>query len=204
PTTTRGETTGKTLALHDALPNYTVDVPVTVRDEHGQIQADTNTPEADKVTVNKGETPSAQGAIKNNKDLPEGTKYEWKEPIDTTTPGDKTGTVVVTYPDGSKDTVDVPVTVRDEHGQTQADTNTPEADKVTVNKGETPSAQGAIKNNKDLPEGTKYEWKEPIDTTTPGDKTGTVVVTYPDGSKDTVDVPVTVRDEHGQTQADTN
>src|SRR5699024_546134 len=100
------------------------------------------------------------------------------------TPGDKTGTVVVTYPDGSKDTVDVPVTVRDEHGQTQADTNTPEADKVTVNKGETPSAQGAIKNNKDLPEGTKYEWKEPIDTTTPGDKTGTVVVTYPDSSEE--------------------
>ncbi|MCC4510518.1 YSIRK signal domain/LPXTG anchor domain surface protein, partial [Limosilactobacillus reuteri] len=97
-----------------------------------------------------------------------------------------TGTVEVTYPDGSKETVEVPVTVRDANGHTQADTNTPEAGKVTVNKGETPSAQSAISNNKELPEGTQYDWKEPIDTTTPGDKTGTVVVTYPDGSSEEV------------------
>ncbi|WP_261673735.1 Rib/alpha-like domain-containing protein, partial [Streptococcus sp. HMSC074B11] len=160
--------------------------------------ADKYTPTAKDQTVNKGETPDAKGSIGNVSDLPSGTTFEYKTPVDTTTPGDKDATVVVTYPDGSKDEVPVKVTVKDP--STDADKNTPTAKEQTVNKGETPDAKGSIGNVSDLPSGTTFEYKTPVDTTTPGDKDATVVVTYPDGSKD--EVPVTVKVVDPSTDAD--
>ncbi|MSE06060.1 hypothetical protein GKC34_09705, partial [Lactobacillus salivarius] len=117
---------------------------------------------------------------------PAGTTYEWETEPDTSKPGDTTGTVKVTYGDGTTDTTEVTVHVRSD-----ADNFDPEKQTVTVNKNETPSAKDAIANSDKAPVGpdgteTKYEWKDPIDTTTSGDKTGTVVVTYPDGSSEEV------------------
>ncbi|WP_263862961.1 Rib/alpha-like domain-containing protein, partial [Ligilactobacillus agilis] len=116
--------------------------------------------------------------------LPDGAKVVWTTEPDTSEVGNgKTGQAKVVYGDNSEsEAVDVTYNVV----PNQADTNKPEAGKVTVNKGEKPSAQSAISNNKDLPEGTQYDWKETIDTTKPGDKTGTVVVTYQDGSSEEV------------------
>ncbi len=162
--------------------------------------ADKNEPKAKDQTVNIGETPKAEDSIENLKDLPDGTKVEFETPIDTTTAGDKPGKVVVTYPDGSTDTVDVTVKVVDP--STDADKNEPKAKDQTVNIGETPKAEDSIENLKDLPDGTKVEFETPIDTTTAGDKPGKVVVTYPDGSTDTVDVIVKVVDP--STDADKN
>ncbi|MCW1069203.1 Rib/alpha-like domain-containing protein, partial [Streptococcus anginosus] len=159
-------------------------------------QAEENTPTPKEQTVNVGETPDPKKSIGNVGDLPEGTKFEFKTPVDTTTPGDKDATVVVTYPDGSKDEVPVKVTVTDP--RTDADKNTPTPKEQTVNVGETPDPKKSIGNVGDLPEGTKFEFKTPVDTTTPGDKDATVVVTYPDGSKDEVPVKVTVADNSAQ------
>ena len=197
-TTTPGD---KSTTVVVTYPDGSKDeVPVTVKVVDPKTDADKNTPTPKDQTVNVGETPDPKKSIGNVGDLPSGTTVEYKTPVDTTTPGDKSTTVVVTYPDGSKDEVPVKVTVKDP--STDADKNTPTAKDQTVNKGETPDAKASIGNVSDLPSGTTFEYKTPVDTTTPGDKDATVVVTYPDGSKDEVPVKVTVKDP--STDADKN
>ena len=157
--------------------------------------AEKNTPVAKDQTVKVGEEPKAEDSIENFKDLPVGTTVAFKEPVDTATPGDKSPVVVVTYPDGSTEEVPVKVTVKDPSAPaTDADKNTPVAKDQTVKPGDKPNAKDSIGNVGDLPEGTTVEFKTPVDTTTPGEKDATVVVTYPDGSKDEVSVKVTVKD----------
>ena len=176
------------------------EVPVKVTVKTPSTDADNNTPVAKAQTVTPGTTPNAQDSIGNVADLPSGTTYDFKTPVDTTTPGDKGTTVVVTYPDGSTD--EVPVTIKVINPRTDADKNTPALKDQTVNIGETPKAQDSIGNVGDLPNGTKFDFKTPVDTTTEGDKDAIVVVTYPDGSKDEVPVKVTVKTP--STDADNN
>mgnify|MGYP000992074051 CR=1 FL=1 len=178
--TTAGNYT-PTLTVTDAAGNSSTDTFNFVVTP----QSDEFTPAGQDVPTKHGETPNAADGIANKGDLPADTKYDWKTPVDTSTPGDKPGTVVVTYPDGTKD--EVPVTVK---VKPQSDEFTPNGQDVPAKHGETPNAADGIANKGDLPDGTKYDWKTPVDTTTPGDKPGTVVVTYPDGTKD--EVPVTV------------
>uniref|UniRef100_UPI0025CE99A9 Rib/alpha-like domain-containing protein n=1 Tax=uncultured Streptococcus sp. TaxID=83427 RepID=UPI0025CE99A9 len=197
-TTTPGDK-GTTVVV--TYPDGSTDeVPVTIKVIDPRTDADNNTPVSKAQTVTPGTTPNAQDSIGNVGDLPNGTKFDFKTPVDTTTPGDKGTTVVVTYPDGSTD--EVPVTIKVADPRTDADKNTPALKDQTVNIGETPSAQDSIGNVGDLPNGTKFEFKTPVDTTTPGDKETTVVVTYPDGSTD--EVPVTIKVVDPRTDADKN
>ena len=177
------------------------EVPVTVTVVDPSTDADNNTPTAKAQTVKPGDQPNAKDSIGNVGDLPEGTKFEYKTPVDTTTEGEKDAIVVVTYPDGSKDEVPVKVTVKDP--RTDADKNTPVAKDQTVKPGDQPNAKDSIGNVGDLPEGTKFEYKTPVDTTTEGEKDAIVVVTYPDGSKDEVPVKVTVKAPHANTDKNT-
>ena len=151
----------------------------------------TATPNAQKQTVSYAATPDAGTSINKN-GLPAGTTYTWATtPSTTKGPGEKAGVVTVTYPDGSKDTVNVTVNVR-----RQADTYTPEAKEQTVDNGVVPKAEDSIGNVKGLPSGTTFTWQGGAPTTTEkGDHPGTVLVSYPDGTSETVSVVVKVREQ---------
>ncbi len=191
-------------------PDGSIDkVPATVivtDDNNGKTtnptDADKYDPEGQVVTVNKGDKlPDASNGISNTSDLPEGTNYTWKTPVDTTTSGDKPAIVVVTYPDGSSE--DVPTVVH--VNPTDADKYTPEGHNITVDKGsKVPDAETAITNNGDLPTGTNYTWKDTPDTNTIGDHPAIVVVTYPDGSQDNVPVIITVKDPNNKPENPTD
>ena len=125
---------------------------------------------------------------KANSNFPPGTLYNV----------DQRGNLVITYPDKSTDKITAAYLVTP--AAREADKYTPTAKEQTVKVGDAPKAEDSIANFKDLPSGTTAKFKEPVDTTTPGDKTPVVVVTYPDGSKDEVPVKVTVKDSSALTQ----
>ncbi|MDK7904725.1 Rib/alpha-like domain-containing protein, partial [Staphylococcus epidermidis] len=70
-----------------------------------------NKPEGQNIAVKKDTVPDPADGIKNKDDLPDGTKYTWEKTPDVSKPGDVPAIVVVTYPDGSKDKVDVHIVV---------------------------------------------------------------------------------------------
>ncbi len=135
-------------------------------------------------------------------------------------PGDKiTVPVEVTYPDGSKDNVDVTVTVNEPDAkETDADNHTPgyedgsgkPGEDVKIDKPEFKDKDGKVTTppegttfgpGEGAPDGVKIDPNTGEITVTipedakPGDKiTVPVEVTYPDGSKDKVDVTVTVEE----------
>ncbi len=121
-----------------------------------------------------------------NSDLPKDTQLSWKTPVDTTKADRQTGELEVTYPDGSKEVVEVPVKVG-----TDAEALTPivRPDLEVALNGQLTLEQVL---SSDLPKETQLSWKTPVDTTKAGHQTGELEVTYPDGSKDVVEVPVKV------------
>ncbi|MEZ7743079.1 Rib/alpha-like domain-containing protein, partial [Gemella sp. 20925_1_85] len=151
------------------------------------------TPNEQKQTVSYGATPDAGTSINKN-GLPGGTTYTWATtPSTTTGPGEKAGVVTVTYPDGSKDTVNVTVNVRELNGeyeptgtkiireQNAAVTNDDLKAAVTINN------NGNNKVKSVTPVGT-------ISTAEFGNKTINATVTYLDGTTDPVTIPLEVRD----------
>ena len=191
-TATKGEKDAIVVVTYPDKSTDEVPVKVTVKDPRSD--ADKNDPKAKAQDIYKGSTPDAKGSIDNADELPYGTSFAYKTPVDTTTPGKKDATVVVTYPDGSKDEVPVKVTVEDPDKISDAEKNTPTAKDQTVKVGEKPKAEASIGNFNKLPKGTTVKFKKPVDTTTPGKKDAIVVVTYPDTLTYEVPVKVTVKD----------
>ncbi|MBJ6275869.1 YSIRK-type signal peptide-containing protein, partial [Staphylococcus aureus] len=114
--------------------------------------ADQYAPKGKDQTVEQGQTLEAKNSIENLGDLPDGTKVDFKTPVDTSTPGDKDATVVVTYPDGTTDEVPAKVTVNKK--ATDADQYAPKGKDQTVEQGQTLEAKNSIENLGDLPDGT--------------------------------------------------
>ena len=158
-----------------------------------QTQKYTATPNAQKQTVSYGATPDAGTSINKN-GLPAGTTYTWATtPSTSTGPGEKAGVVTVTYPDGSKDTVNVTVAVRK-----LSDEYAPTGNKIVRNQNApvtnddlkaavTISNNGNSKVKSVTPVGT-------ISTTNAGTSTIKATVTYLDDTTDPVDIPLEVKD----------
>ena len=200
--TTAGNKPATVVVTYPDGSKYEVPVTVHVTTPTTPTDADKYTPKGQDVDTKTGVVPNPAEGIKNKGDLPDGTKYTWKDTPDVTTAGDKPATVVVTYPDGSKDEVPVTVHVTTPTTPTDADKYTPEGQDVNTKTGVVPDPAEGIKNKGDLPDGTKYTWKDTPDVTTAGDKPTTVVVTYPDGSKDEVPVTIHVTNPATPTDAD--
>ena len=152
------------------------------------------TPSGQKQTVSYGATPDAGTSINKN-GLPAGTTYTWATTpaTSTTTPGDKQGVVTVTYPDDSKDTVNVTVNVRrlaDEYAPTGTKITREQNTAVTnddLKAAVTISNNGNNKVKSVTPAGT-------ISTAEFGNKTINATVTYLDDTTDSVTIPLEVRD----------
>ena len=173
-------------------------IPVTVAYPDGSIdtvnasvhvdsQADTYTPKGQDLTVNIGDAPAAEDAITNIADLPDGTTFAWVTEPNTDAPGVLHNAVRVTYPDGSTEDVPVQITVLGD-----ADKYDPKPTTQTVDVNTAPDPADSIANKEELPEGTTYEWLDEPDTSSIGTKPASVVVRYPDGTEERVDVEVLV------------
>ena len=165
-------------------------VTITVKSMTTKYNA---TPNAQKQTVSYGDTPDAGTSINKN-GVPAGTTYTWATtPSTTTGPGEKAGVVTVTYPDGSKDTVNVTVNVRRLEVEYE-----PRATKITKNQNESVSnddlkAAVTISNNGN----SKVKSVTPVGTISTaeyGNKTINATVTYLDDTTDSVTIPLEVRD----------
>ncbi len=168
-TTTSGEKDVTVVAKLNGQPIVEVPAKVVVVDPKTQyVVADPSKPQ-----------PDASKSI-DPEQYPDGTTFEYKTPVDTTTPGEKD--VVVVAKDGEDKLVEVPTKVKVVQGNPQI---------VPVDEGKKqPSPEDSIDPN-DYPDDATFEYKEEVDTSTPGDKKVTVVVKQ--GDKVLVEVPSTVR-----------
>ncbi|WP_247939049.1 Rib/alpha-like domain-containing protein [Streptococcus mitis] len=168
-TTTAGEKDVTVVAKLNGQPITEVPAKVVVVDPKTQyVVADPSKPQ-----------PDASKSI-DPEQYPDGTTFEYKTPVDTTTPGEKD--VVVVAKDGEDKLVEVPTKVKVVQGNPQI---------VPVDEGKKqPSPEDSIDPN-DYPDDATFEYKEEVDTSTPGDKKVTVVVKQ--GDKVLVEVPSTVR-----------
>lgn len=189
-TTEAGNKEGKAKLIFPDNSEKEVTIPVKVVDVTPK-QADTFKPEIDKTPVKKGTDLDLKDRIKN---LPNGATVETLKPVDTNQVGEQTGKVRVTFPDGSKKEFEIPVTVVG----TQADNFKPVVDETPVNKGDKVNLKDRIKN---LPADATAKEIKPIDTDREGKQVGQIEITFPDGSKKIVDIPVTVVDKTQPTQA---
>ena len=168
-TTTPGEKDVTVVAKLNGQPIAEVPAKVVVVDPKTQyVVADPSKPQ-----------PDASKSI-DPEQYPEGTTFEYKTPVDTTTPGEKD--VVVVAKDGEDKLVEVPTKVKVVQGN-------PQIVPVDEDKKQ-PSPEDSIDPN-DYPDDATFEYKEEVDTSTPGDKKVTVVVKQ--GDKVLVEVPTTVR-----------
>ena len=162
----------------DPQGNTIVEVPATVRVVDSTPQFVVANPAKKQPEAKDSVTPG---------EYPDGTKFEYKTPVDTTTAGEKDVTVVAKL--NGQPIAEVPAKVVVVDPKTQyvvADPSKPQ-----------PDAAKSI-DPEQYPEGTTFEYKTPVDTTTPGEKD--VVVIAKDENDTLVEVPTKVKVVQGYPQ----
>ncbi|CAM1663377.1 hypothetical protein SMID22_05850 [Streptococcus mitis] len=151
--------------------NELVKVPATVRVVDSKPQFVVADPKKPQPDVKSSITPD---------EYPKGTTFKYETPVDTTTSGEKD--VVVVAELNGETIVKVPAKVMVVDPKTQYVFEKDPSKDINPEKSIDPEQ---------YPEGTKFEYKEPVDTTTSGDKKVTVVVK--DGEDKLVEVPAVVK-----------
>ena len=162
----------------DSQGNTIVEVPATVRVVDSTPQFVVANPAKKQPEAKDSVTPG---------EYPDGTIFEYKTPVDTTTAGEKDVTVVAKL--NGQPIAEVPAKVVVVDPKTQyvvADPSKPQ-----------PDAAKSI-DPEQYPEGTTFEYKTPVDITTPGEKD--VVVIAKDGNDTLVEVPTKVKVVQGYPQ----
>ncbi|WP_430605916.1 Rib/alpha-like domain-containing protein [Enterococcus sp. AZ037] len=200
-TTQPGEYEGTIEITYPDGTSETIKVPVEVVDNRSDV--DKYEPVVEKEEVNYGGEVDLTDNVTNLDELPTGTEVKDITPegvIDTTQPGEYEGTIEITYPDGTSETVKVPVEVVD--NRSDAEKYEPVVEKEEVDYGQPIDLTDNVTNLDELPEGTtvKDVTSNPIDTTQPGEYEGTIEITYPDGTSETVKVPVEVVDNRNDAE----
>ena len=148
-----------TVVVKDKDGDTIVEVPAKVKVVQGNPQI---------IPVDQGQ-PLAENSI-NKGDYPEGATFEYekvdgKDPVNISEAGDYPVNVIVKDKDGNK-LVTVPTTVRVVDAYRQYVPVDTDPKKVIPAENIVPT---------DFPDGTTFEYKTPVDTTTPGDKDVVVV-----------------------------
>ncbi|WP_049502273.1 Rib/alpha-like domain-containing protein, partial [Streptococcus mitis] len=144
-----------------------------------------------------GQVPDPNASV-DKAGLPEGTNVTWKTPPVVNTPGTTTGVVEVTYPDGSKGTVEVTVNVSklsDEYNVSATEIEVNQNDPVTnddLKAKVTATSKDGNANGTDKI--SSVEPKNQINTANYGDQNITATVTFKDGTTKEVTIPLKVKD----------
>ena len=122
--------------------------------------------------------------------LPDGLRFEGGQIVGTPTGTPGTAKVTITAYDKNDNKAEktIEIVVKG-----QNDKYNPVGKDQTVPKNSTPNAEDSIANKTDLPQGTKYRWLTPPDTSQGGQTVSAVVVVeYPDQTRDHVSVNISV------------
>ena len=172
---------------------------VTPRDKIGPtISADgatvTSREEMTPIPVTAKDNDGGVGMHKDKpievKGLPEGLKFENNQIVGTPigTPGISKVTITAYDKNDNKGEKTIEIIVKG-----QNDKYNPIGKDQTVPKNSKPDAADSIENKQDLPQGTKYTWLTPPNTSQGGQTVSAVVVVeYPDKTRDNVSVNITV------------
>ncbi|QIC18189.1 YSIRK-type signal peptide-containing protein [Lactobacillus iners] len=178
-----GKTLVKVVVTYEDGSQATVDVPVIVK----APDTEKYTPAATTVEKEFGKQTSEDDIKKaiTISGYPEDKKNKIQYKVSTDkipdgqTAGDFTVPVEITYADGSKGNVDVPVKVKAPQLQTTDN---------TVFVGTIPDASDSISNKDKYPKNTTFEWEKTPDTSKAGEPTGNILIHMP-GQKDPLKAP---------------